>query len=418
MSSTADTTFHCRIDAKAIEKYTKLQRAVGRRITLVDTVCSGLRLVINARSSTYTYPYRRRGYRDGGKRHPQRWLTLGDPSTTSPAEARVLAEAAKATVRGGGDPAIDQRRQRAEQELAAARALMLGEWLQRYAQTRLESGRTKHQREEWRNARQAIEELGLAGSTPEALTAKRLRELLDYHRDRPATARHRFGAVSRFLDFLMDEDVIQLNPSVAVSRKWRPKPPPARSNYFAPEVLRLLWRAEGLKPVYARFLRFMITTPLRASEGAELRRHHLHPDQAELRLTADDTKNREPFVMPLSEAALAALPELPSSPGARVFPLSSAVGRPMTAWSFFNRSVRAATRVGDFALHDLRRTFATLMAEHSAHPETLIDGLLNHRQSASRGGVMRHYQHAKHLSARRQVMEDWGQMLRGWGCHD
>ena len=87
----------------------------------------------------------------------------------------------------------------------------------------------------------------------------------------------------------------------------------------------------------------------------------------------------------------------------------------MTAWSHFNRCVRAASGIDSFILHDLRRTFSTLMAENTEVPETIIDSLLNHKQSATRGGVIRHYQQAKHLGTRHGVMKEWGKLLEAWG---
>jgi len=87
----------------------------------------------------------------------------------------------------------------------------------------------------------------------------------------------------------------------------------------------------------------------------------------------------------------------------------------MTSWSHFNRCVRAASGIDSFILHDLRRTFSTLMAENTEVPETIIDSLLNHKQSATRGGVIRHYQQAKHLGTRHGVMKEWGKLLEAWG---
>ena len=86
----------------------------------------------------------------------------------------------------------------------------------------------------------------------------------------------------------------------------------------------------------------------------------------------------------------------------------------MTSWSHFNRCVRTASGINCFILHDLRRTFSTLMAENTDVSESIIDSLLNHKQSATRGGVIRHYQQAKHLETRRSVMKEWGQLLEGW----
>jgi len=54
------------------------------------------------------------------------------------------------------------------------------------------------------------------------------------------------------------------------------------------------------------------------------------------------------------------------------------------------------------------------MAENTDVSETLIDGLLNHKQAATRSGVIRHYQQAKHVEQRRVVMAEWNKLLEGW----
>jgi hypothetical protein len=54
------------------------------------------------------------------------------------------------------------------------------------------------------------------------------------------------------------------------------------------------------------------------------------------------------------------------------------------------------------------------MAENTDVSESIIDSLLNHKQSATRGGVIRHYQQAKHLEKRRAVMAKWGELLEVW----
>ena len=237
--------------------------------------------------------------------------------------------------------------------------------------------------------------------------------MLQLHRDRPATARHRFGAMSRFLDFLQDQKVIQSNPAQSVSKKRRPKPPAPRSTFYDAEILNRLWNPEQpLKDVYLRYLRFLITTPFRADEAAELAVEHVNVSRMEISLSAADTKNSEAFVMPLSELAKQQLQIGTQTEDQRVFQLSSKPGQPMRSWSHFNASVRKATAVQNFKLHDLRRTFSTLVAEHSEFGESLIDGLLNHKQSVTRSGAIRHYQMAKHVKRRREVMEWWEEFLK------
>lgn len=409
---TSNTIF-CKIDQKSIEKFTKQQRELGARITLSDEVCSGLKLVINNRSASWTYAYRKRGYLDGGKRHPQRTMKLGDPTTMSAPEARLAADRIKAAVRAGADPAVEQRKATAARQLEEARRKTNADWLSTYNTEQMADGGTKYQRDEVRNVRLALDELSLAKLYPDEVTAKHLRNLADLHRDRPATARHRFGAFSRFLDYLLDEEAISTNPALAVSKRSRPKTPQPRTNYYTVEQLGLLWHIEGINPEYRRYLRFMITTPLRAIEGANLIWSQIDHDAAQIKLEAIDVKNNEYFVMPLNHLALSIIGEAAAEQTSLVFPLSKA-NKPMKSWSYFNTKIREATGIENFILHDLRRTFSTLMSEHTEISETLIDGLLNRKQSATRGGVIRHYQHAKNLEKRRQVMKQWGTLLEGW----
>ena len=403
----------CKIDQRAIEKHAKLQSQLGERVTLSDTVCSGLKLVINNQSASWTYAYRKRGYAEGGKRHPQRTLKVGDPTTLSPAEARVRVDQVKAMVREGGDPAVEQRRAQAEQRADEARRKTLRQWVDRYAAAEMKDGASKYQRDEIRNIRFGLDEIGNLDAFPSDLSSKDIRSLIALHEARPATARQRFGAISRFLDYLLDEEVIAINPASSVSKKRRPKPPQHRSNFYTFKQLRRLWHADGLKPEYQRYLRFLITSPLRAMEGANLRWEQVDLNRKEIRLGAEDTKNSEAFIMPINGIALEVIGEA-CDDTTLVFPLSRRSGGQMKSWSHFNTKVREASGVQEFILHDLRRTFSTLMAENTDVSETLIDGLLNHKQAATRSGVIRHYQQAKHVEQRRKVMAAWGELLAGW----
>ena len=134
----------------------------------------------------------------------------------------------------------------------------------------------------------------MSDQPPASIAEDSIKDLLQLHRDRPATARHRFRAMSRFLDFLQDQKVIQFNPAQSVSKKRRPKPPAPRSTFYDAEVLNKLWNPEQpLKDVYLRYLRFLITTPLRAKEAAELTVGQISLSHMNISLSAADTKNKE-----------------------------------------------------------------------------------------------------------------------------
>ena len=400
---------HCNIDRRAIEKATKQRKALGTKVTLVDP--SGLRLAINAQSASWTYNYRRRGVDYYGKRHPQKTIKVGDPVTMTPQEARFRVEEIKAEVRAGGDPVhtIEQAKLKAEQADFKQRASSF--WLETYRVAFLGDG-SKHKNDEFMHARTALFELNLLEAPPQSISAKALRELVMLHEAKLSTGRHRFGALSRFLDFLVDEEVIEHNPARDLSRRHRPKTPQPRDTFYSIDELKKLWQPrEKLSSNYLLFVRFMIACPLRMSEAANLTVNEVLLPEKEIRLSSSMTKNSESFSMPLTGLMIEQLNFDNSDNASRLFQLSSKVGQPMSAWSYFNKTVRVSTGVPEFNLHDLRRTFSSLMSEHSDFSESLVDSLLNHKRSATRQGVMRHYQHAKNLKQRREVMEWWCDFL-------
>ncbi len=399
----------CSIDRNAISKWTKHQREIDQKVILVDP--SGLRLAINARSSSWNYNYRKRGVDYQGKRHPQRTLRIGDPVTMSPQQARLRVEEIKAEVRDGGDPASSIQRNSDEERQREYQLRPLEVWLEDY-RSRVLGTATRHRVDEYGHAKSALVELNIANTPPIELNARVLRELSVIHGDRPSTGRHRFGALSRFLDYLVDEDVIERNPAKDISRRHKPKASAPRETYYSTDDLRLLWNPPNtLRPDYLRFLRFLIICPLRMTEAAELRGDNIFVDEQELRLSHHETKNNEAFTLPLPKIALDLLNEVPATKDARCFQLSSIDAAPMRSWSFFNKAVRRASGVDQFNLHHLRRTFATQMSEHSNFDESVIDAVLNHKRSATRAGVMRSYQHAKNIEKRRSVMNAWESFL-------
>lgn len=406
-------TVSCRIDRKAIDAAKKRQRELGKRVTIADTECSGLRLVVNATSASWTYAYRKRGFIDGGKRHPQRTMKLGDLATIAPPDARYKAEQVKAAVRDGMDPAAQTRSEKRFKDLEATRQLDAQILLDVYIKQTLNAG-TQHHKDEAAHCQKALVEMSVAHVRPSQVRVKDLRRLLEIHISRPATARHRFGAISRFMDYLVDEEFLTINLAHSISKKRKPPPPEPRQRFYKEAEVRDLWAsAIDLKPVYCSYLRFLIAVPLRSGEAADLNLSQVDMDRMEIRLSANDTKNSTAFTMPITSLVKAILKDAQQTNPARVFQLSNKPDAPMTAWSHFHDRVRAVSGVSDFSRHDLRRTFSTMMGEHSDFNDDVIDSLLNHKQSATRSGVMRHYQHAQRLPKRREVMQTWNDFLEG-----
>ncbi len=79
------------------------------RKVVADERCPGLRLVIGARTATWTYSYRPRGTDHiSGKRHKQKVITIGDAANVSLDDARTFTAKLRASVSAGHDPAAER----------------------------------------------------------------------------------------------------------------------------------------------------------------------------------------------------------------------------------------------------------------------------------------------------------------------
>ncbi len=60
--------------------------------------------------------------------------------------------------------------------------------------------------------------------------------------------------------------------------------------------------------------------------------------------------------------------------------------------------------------HDFRRSFATALGE-AGIPEAVADAILNHRQAATRGGVLGVYQRASRWPEQVNAMRMWERLV-------
>jgi integrase len=403
------------------------RRKKDHRLIVRDKDCRGLALIMNPSSMRWDYTYRLRGKDPAtGRRWPNTSVTIGNPESHSPDDARREANRIKGQAAAGADPAAE-RKARAEEErrkrgstlerLAAQYAFALprrpkmrgGDGLPSPTYVAIELAQVKL----------ALADID-ATKTPAAhLTTADVRRLLNSGREESANRRARFGALSRFLDWCQDEGHIQGNPCALIARSRRPKAPQARAHYLTLAQLARLWRAaERLDvPVWRDLARFLIAVPCRRGEAARLDWSHLDLGAAEWRQPAHMTKNRHPHRLHLHKLALDVLRDRNKPTGGKglVFPAPKS-GKPVDTFSGIKMSLTEATEANggeaviDWVWHDTRRSFATALGE-AGIPEAVADAVLNHRQSATRGGVLGVYQRATRWPEQVKATEYWGRLL-------
>jgi integrase len=124
------------------------------------------------------------------------------------------------------------------------------------------------------------------------------------------------------------------------------------------------------------------------------------------------TKNDRPHLIALPTAAFAIVErrrEAVAKTDPRVFPsLTVEDEKPTGSRAFGTRTIaEIAQSFPDFDWRDLRRTFATRLAELGIGEDT-IGRLLNH---ARYGVTGKHYNHYKYLTEKRTALETWDREL-------
>jgi integrase len=274
------------------------------------------------------------------------------------------------------------------------------------------------------HARQALAEMKAEDIPAAHLTDAELRTLLGVTGG-VTTARKRFGALSRFLDWCQDAGHIQANPCTLIARSRRPRAPQARPHFLTLAELARLWAATSKQrePAWRDLIRLLIAVPCRRNEAARLDWSHLDLVAAEWRQPGRMTKNRDPHRLHLHSLALEVLRVRHDATGGKglVFP-APVSGRPIDTFTDIKAALVNATaseaelnqapdELDGWTWHDFRRSFATALGEAGIPEVVVADAILNHRQSATRGGVLGVYQRASRWPEQVRAMDLWGKLL-------
>ncbi len=375
-----------------------------------DTEVAGLMLRVGVRSASWYLDYKPAGVGPDGRRMNSKSTKIGSVRSHSPDEARKAAAKLKVAISEGADPAAEKKARKAALEVERASATTLMAEAEHYIKTELK-GCERHFRTESGALRLGLMEMDVNDLEPGALTVRHVRKLLKMHETKPLAV-HRFGSLNRFCDYLLSREMIDENPCQRIAKRHRPKPPKPRDRvYSAKEVQSLLQAADELEGAFGRCLRAAIYLPLRIGEFYELRVENVDLDKQIIRLKDKQTKNGDPFAIPIPDGALKAFQTPPEArPTDRVFQLA-ANGKKFDARTKYRDRIRAHSGVDDFNFHPLRDTLVTTLAERDIGNEVVADALLNHRQSATRGGIIGVYNHARQWTQKLAVMTAWGEMV-------
>jgi integrase len=339
-------------------------------------------------------------------------------------EAREEAEKARKDLRKGKDPSP---RAKALQQASAAssdaiRAMTFAEAAERW---RLKAPKLKSPKSE------IIRELSLRNLAPihakalTAITPADLAEIL--HGLKPEMAVRAYGVAKRVFAFgavlLEPEGVILRSPADLARLRalgWTPrsrrshKPMAALPWVRAPELSAVL--EQDNEPI-ARLVQFILLTVSRCGAARLAKRRNIDPKARTWTVPVPDLKDsehrREPFVVPLSDAALAAIP-----PGSGEYAFVNDLGKPFRENDITCKLRKLRRRYPGwidpatgklFTLHGFRAMFRSWAAAKREQRD-IVEIAIGHQPY---GAVESVYQRDDLLDPRRDLMQRWGRHCRG-----
>lgn len=195
------------------------------------------------------------------------------------------------------------------------------------------------------------------------------------------------------------------DPTSGLSQKVSPP----RERVLSDTELKAIWQGldrADLPPHYATVVRLLICTGQRRGEIAALKPAYISSGQCEL--PKEIVKNNRSHVFPLGTLAQALLAEplaKAANPDALLFSARGKPHKPLNAWSKPKQDLDTVCGVKDWTLHDLRRTFATRLAELGT-PIHVVEKLLNH-VSGTTGGLVGVYQKHQWWPEQVQAVSAW-----------
>jgi integrase len=344
-------------------------------------------------------------------------VALGDYPAVSLAEARELARTAVAEIMQGRRPGEreEARRREAEKSARASFTLVAEAFIRRHvaklrSRKAVEADIRRRLMPRWKD--RPIDTI-----TKSEIT-RFIREVVDD--SGPYAAYKLLAYTSKLFNWAIARDewglehspCDRLKPADLIGKKM------VRQRILGDLELRLFWQTtQALSYPFGPLFQFLLLTGQRRTEASEMTWPEVNLDQRLWVIPAERMKSGAPHLVPLANASVALLAELPRFAASGRYVFSTTGGRrPVSGFSkpkerldtTMQRLAGTEEKLLPWRLHDLRRTART---HFSALPST--DLVRELAISHTRPGLHRVYDQFAYVEEKRALFEAWAQRLIG-----
>lgn len=332
-------------------------------------------------------------YRHAGS---QRRLLIGNADIVSAEQARIAARKILARVQLGEDPQADRADRREKDQFSFHKVAA------EFLAAKRDTVRPRSHFETSRYLTSRLYFKGLHSLAIDKVTRKDIAaHLVAIKRNSGTVTAHAAkAAISAFFSWCLRMGYLESNPVIG-TEDFKPI---KRDRVLSDAEIVAVWNACDGNDDYDRIVRLLILTGCRRQEVGGTAWSELDADTGKWIIPKERTKNKQPHMLPLPAAAWGIINDVPSHRD-HLFGTHHGVG--FTDWHRAKVTLDAKLdgAVGEWRLHDLRRTVATGMANIGILPH-VIEEILNHK-SGHKAGVAGIYNRASYEKEKRAALVLW-----------
>jgi integrase len=327
-------------------------------------------------------------YRVAGRKKHR--FKIGTYPTIGLAEARDEARRLLAQVQRGIDPKHEAVQAAEDEEYTVER--LAKEYIERDA---------KRRNRRWQDKENQLNFYVLPRWGRRPVTSVTTRDVIKLNDEMvevgAATARNVYALVRHMFGWAVERQLLQETPCTVKS----PPPLKSRERILAADEVAAIWHALPGYP-FGPLMKLLFLTAQRRTNISRMKWAELDLEKAEWIIPGESHKSKREHLVPLTEAAVEVLGNLPQA-GEFVFSGRVAADRPFSGFSKSKKRLDVASGVDNWRLHDIRRTVATMMQEIGIAPHVIeaVEG----RVSGSLGGVAGVYQRYGYDREKREALE-------------
>ena len=223
----------------------------------------------------------------------------------------------------------------------------------------------------------------------------------------PSEKNHAIAAAKVFFTWCVKHRYLTDNPTLGMSLTSRP----SRARVLSDDEIKSVWEASNdleLPQSFRTIVKLLICTGQRRGEITGLRPEYFSQSECTITLPASLTKNGREHMFPVGSLASSLLTSCRLESGL-YFP-ARGKNSPFNGWSKTKVLLDEISGVSGWTLHDLRRTFATRLAEVGT-PIHVVEKLLNH-VSGTTGGLVGVYQRHQYWPEQVAAAAAWDSRLQ------